>query len=181
MKSFDKALELGEKGPLVFYNRAELSLALGRWNEGCEALDDALARFAHADEPATGDTGEILRHLFTATREAVTLKTRIGTLIELYDRHQVLADLGQGLVQSIQALRSGTVNDTTVRLWRDVWQGLAGDRPEFKLPLRLLDAAARYREKPDRRILLELPVEERKVLEPLLEGDKKEPDRNAQS
>jgi DNA-binding transcriptional ArsR family regulator len=36
------------------------------------------------------------------------------------------------------------------------------------IPRRLLDVAARYREAPDRRILLELPIEERRLLEPLL-------------
>jgi hypothetical protein len=54
-------------------------------------------------------------------------------------------------------------------MWRDVWQELVGNRKEFELPLRLLDVAVRYRETHDPRILLGLPVEERKLLEPLLD------------
>lgn len=36
------------------------------------------------------------------------------------------------------------------------------------IPHRLLDVAIRYRESPDRRILLKLPIEERRLLEPVL-------------
>lgn len=36
------------------------------------------------------------------------------------------------------------------------------------IPPHLLDVAIRYREAPDRRVLLELPIEERRLLEPLL-------------
>ncbi|MEC4815241.1 MAG: hypothetical protein SAK29_18475 [Scytonema sp. PMC 1069.18] len=46
-----------------------------------------------------------------------------------------------------------------------------GKREEFQLPLRLLDAAVRYRDKQDRRVLLELPIEERELLKPLLGVD----------
>jgi hypothetical protein len=42
------------------------------------------------------------------------------------------------------------------------------ERDEFQIPLRLLDATVRYRETQDRRVLLELPVEERTLLESLL-------------
>jgi hypothetical protein len=43
------------------------------------------------------------------------------------------------------------------------------DRNEFQIPLRLLDVAVRYRETQDQRVLLELPIEERTLLEQLLE------------
>lgn len=39
---------------------------------------------------------------------------------------------------------------------------------QLRIPPRLLNVATRYREAPDRRILLELPIEERRLLEPLL-------------
>jgi hypothetical protein len=40
----------------------------------------------------------------------------------------------------------------------------------MEIPLRLLRAAAAWKRGPDRRILLGLPAEERKVLEELLTG-----------
>jgi len=66
-------------------------------------------------------------------------------------------------------LNSPMVSDTAAQAWRDIWQELGKDHDELKIPLRLLDAAVRYRETKDRRILLRLPIEERKVLAQVLE------------
>ena len=52
--------------------------------------------------------------------------------------------------------------------WRDVWQEVGAGHKDLQIPLRLLDAAVRYREKPDERVLLGLPIEERELLRPLL-------------
>ncbi|NQT15106.1 MAG: hypothetical protein HQ582_20280, partial [Planctomycetes bacterium] len=60
------------------------------------------------------------------------------------------------------------IGDEVARAWRDVWQELGQACPELEIPLRLLDAAVRYREKPDVRVLLGLPMEERELLKPLL-------------
>jgi tetratricopeptide (TPR) repeat protein len=168
LTSFDNAIERGNRSSQVFFKRAEAILALNRWEEGMSALDDALQRLAQANTPEVGDTTAIIRNLFGSTHDAAIWRTRIATLIELYDKHQVLSALGQGLVHGIAALASPMISDTAARLWRDVWQELAGDRQEFALPLGLLDAAVRYRETHDQRVLLELPIEERGLLEPLL-------------
>lgn len=167
--SYNKAIELGEEILCFFFNRAHVLLMLNRWDEGCAALDDALHRFAHDSEHIAGHTVPIVRAQFTRS-DVATWRTRITKLIELYDKHQVLSALGQGLVRSIEALNSPMVSDAAARAWRDVWQELAGDHKEFEIPLRLLDAAVRYRESKDRRVLLELPVEERTLLQPLLEA-----------
>jgi len=75
-------------------------------------------------------------------------------------------------------LMSEKVSDKAARSWLEVWQNLAGDRPEFLIPLRLLKTAVQYKEKKgdtaaqslrERRVLLQLPIEERKLLQPLLE------------
>jgi hypothetical protein len=76
--------------------------------------------------------------------------------------------LGQGLVESISDLLSPVFTDATARRWLDQWQALARERAEFSLPLRLLDSAVCYRETQDLRVLMELPPEERVLLEPLL-------------
>ena len=89
----------------------------------------------------------------------------ITTLIALYDKHEVVSELGLGLVRSIPALTSPMVSDTAAQMWSDVWRECAGNRAEFELPLRLLDVAVRYVKTHDVRILLELSVEERKLLE----------------
>lgn len=61
------------------------------------------------------------------------------------------------------------VSHTAAQTWRDLWQEHGGRDEALAIPLRLLDAAVRYRETHDRRVLLRLPMEERKVLEQVLE------------
>jgi hypothetical protein len=64
---------------------------------------------------------------------------------------------------------SEMVSDKAARTWLELWQELTSNYEKFKIPIRLLDAAVRYKEtKGDRRVLLELPIEERNLLEPLV-------------
>ena len=98
-------------------------------------------------------------------------RTHISKLMELYTHYKVISALEQGLTRSIESLKSPTVSNETAQVWRDVWKELAGDRFEFQLSLRLLNAAVRYRESQDQRILLELPVEERSILNSLLKTE----------
>jgi tetratricopeptide (TPR) repeat protein len=165
--SGNRAIELGEQSSCVFFNCAEAILALNRWDEGITALDDALNRFAHSE--CKGDTGAIVRNLFNSTYDVAIWRSRITTLIELYDKHQVISALGQGLVRSIPALMSDMVSEKAAQTWLEVWQELTSDYTQFQIPLRLLNAAVRYREtKGDKRVLLELPIEERNLLKSLL-------------
>jgi hypothetical protein len=60
------------------------------------------------------------------------------------------------------------ISSAARRLWFEEWRELVADKPEFQVPLRLLDVAVRYLETHDDRILLELPTEERSLLTPLL-------------
>jgi hypothetical protein len=61
------------------------------------------------------------------------------------------------------------ISNKAAQTWLETWQELTGDRTEFKIPLRLLNTAVRYKQtKGDRRVLLELAIEERSLLEPLL-------------
>jgi len=175
LASFDMAIALGDQSSEVFLYRAEALLALNRWDEGIATLDEALSRFAHADEPDIGDTDTavIICNLFNSTKDTAAWRSRIKTLIELYDKHQVLSALGQGLVRSIPVLMSEMVSDKAAQTWLEVWRKLTGSISEFQIPLRLLNAAVRYREtKGDRRVLLELPIEERNLLKQLLGLDK---------
>jgi tetratricopeptide (TPR) repeat protein len=168
LATLDRAMELGDRSPQVLFNRAEALLALNHWDEGSAVLDEALCCFAHSDEPEVGDTEAIVCNLLKRTPDLASWRVRITTLMDLYDRHHVLAALGQGLVQSIRPLMSPLVSDAAARMWLDLWRQAAGDRAEMRLPLRLLDVAVRYRQAHDPRVLLDLPVEERSLLQPLL-------------
>jgi hypothetical protein len=60
------------------------------------------------------------------------------------------------------------VSNPAAQRWRDTWYELGGKYDALQIPLRLLDAAVRYRDTQDQRVLLRLPIEERKILEQIL-------------
>ena len=62
-----------------------------------------------------------------------------------------------------------------VRAWLDAWIDVARESPAFAPAARVLDAALAYRETEDPKVLLRLPIEERKVLEQVLGLDESDP------
>lgn len=171
LKSYEQAIALGEQSSDLFFKYGIALLGLNRWDESINALDDALnGCLADEEEIDADDTALIIRNLFNNTNDAEMWRSRLKTLIELYYKHKVLSALGQGLVRSIPALMSEMVSDKAAQIWLELWQELTSDYIEFQIPLRLLNAAVRYREtKGDKRVLLELPIEERKLLQQVLE------------
>ncbi|MEG4581054.1 tetratricopeptide repeat protein [Microcoleus sp. MON1_C5] len=167
--SCDKVIELGSQHSSVFFNRAIAILGLNRWDEGIAALDDAFHRLEPGDEAEADDAKLIIKNLFAIAHARTITQTRITSLIAVYEKHEYLSVLGQGIVRNIPALMSEMVSDKAARTWLELWQELTSKYDEFKIPIRLLNAAVRYKEtKGDRRVLLELAIEERNLLEPLV-------------
>jgi tetratricopeptide (TPR) repeat protein len=168
--SCDKASELGKKVALIFFNRAIALLGLNRWDEGIIALDYEFQHLEPDYEASPEDGDLIISTLFASNYAAIT-QTRITSLIAVYEKHKYLSILGQGIVRNIPALMSEMVCDKAARTWLELWQQPTSNYEQFQIPIRLLNAAVRYKEtKGDRRVLLELPIEERHLLEPLVSG-----------
>jgi tetratricopeptide (TPR) repeat protein len=89
-------------------------------------------------------------------------------ILEIYAEHNLLNDLSGGLVESIKAVNEPSISDHTAQAWLEMWQNLAGHYPEFQVVLNLLKVAVEYKINRDRRVLLQLPQEERQILEELL-------------
>ena len=154
---------------IAYYNRAIALFALHRWDDALHTLDDALTRFPQDhDQLDVTPADASLRLLLTSTNVQMWPE-RITALLACYDKHGALASLGRGLVRSITTLYSPMVSHTTAQIWRDIWQECGRGYDALTIPLRLLDAAVSYRETRDQRVLLRLPMEERKVLEQILE------------
>ncbi|MEG4047415.1 tetratricopeptide repeat protein [Microcoleus sp. Pol17_C1] len=167
--SCDKVIELGSQHSSVFFNRAIAILGLNRWDEGIAALDDAFQRLEPGDEAEADDAKLIINNLFASTHNLAISQTRITSLIAVYEKHKYLSILGQGIVRNIPALMSEMVSDKAARTWLELWQELTTNYEQFLIPIRLLNAAVRYKDtKGDRRVLLELAIEERNLLEPLV-------------
>ncbi|AFZ26102.1 tetratricopeptide repeat protein,HTH domain-containing protein [Cylindrospermum stagnale PCC 7417] len=170
LESSKQTIALGYQSSEILFNVADCLLAMNRWEEGIKALDDVLNKLSNEEEPNLEDTEYIIRNIFTNYKDVSVWKSRITTLIEIYDKYQLISALGKAIIDNIPAVMSEMVSDKAAQTWLEVWRELVGNRPEFQIPLRLLNAAVRYREtKGDKRVLLELPIEERKILQQVLE------------
>jgi tetratricopeptide (TPR) repeat protein len=169
LDSFEKALELGDESSLVQFKRAQLMLSLNLWRSGMACLDSALSSFAHGENPDAGNTGAFVRELITWIDNPEMLRLCIKALVLLYRKHRALSPLAHGLIECIPDLAlPALARNSAAREWRVSWQGIAGMLPEFRIALRYLEFAVRYRETRDVRLFMELPQEERAMLEPLL-------------
>jgi tetratricopeptide (TPR) repeat protein len=169
---FGKALEI-DPSTADFHllsNRAVVTMALGRWEEGATELERSLEYLAQeGGRDPQGDVA-MVHNLLIRTQDESTWRKHVAVWIELFARYELLAALGQGLVRSIRTLAISWISGETAKAWCRVWRELSEGHKEMDLPLRLLEAAVEYREKPDERILLRLPIEERTLLEPMLKN-----------
>ncbi len=169
LQSFQKAVALGEDSPFVQFKIAELLIMLERWREGTARLDETLGKFAHSENPSAGNCRALIRNLLPSLSAPKILHLSIKVLLLIYQKHALLGALGQGLIECIpDVVSSAELSDADAAQWLGSWQTMAESFPEFRLPLRLLESAVRYRKTRDLESLMSLPQEERKLLEPLV-------------
>jgi long-subunit fatty acid transport protein len=88
-------------------------------------------------------------------------------LLQWFEPHKGI--LEKSLVSSCKKLLSPLISEATAILWQDTWTQAVGNRTEFQIPLRLLNTALHYKQRPDDpRVFLELAEEERKILKQAL-------------
>jgi len=110
---------------------------------------------------------ETIDQLFLVN-DVKTWELYIPVFVDLYKRSDALTDLGVYLTRDhIPVLMSDMVSVSSARSWVDLWRRFAPS-PEFDIAFSLLDAAVKYKQSHDRRILLALRQELRFLLEPLV-------------
>ena len=110
----------------------------------------------------------ILTYLFVFNTSFQLCLNNCQYIFEIYQKYDLLNDLSGGLVESIKAINEPSTSDHTAQAWLEMWQNLAGKYDEFQVALNLLKIAVEYKINRDRRVLLQLPQEERQILEELL-------------
>lgn len=167
LASFDRSVTLDPKYTpyQVHSNRSVTLLSLEREEEGIEELDNALRWLKDVGGVDRGSDISIVRNMLVRTRDEHAWRRFIELWIDAFGQYDLLSALGQGLVHSIMMLNIDWIKDETAKRWYEVWHALGAGYDELKLPLRLLHTAVQYKESADERILLQLPIEERKVLE----------------
>jgi len=168
LEPLDRAVDQAPTPELAaeYEQHATTTLAsLGRWPDVIQRLARGLAR--------TKPRGEARVQLVVNAVAALALQSeRVWSegvnelLAHCIDYSDQLA-LGASLVAGSQALWADE-NITRVREWLNAWADASKRSSGIRLGYDLLDVAIRYREEADERLLLSLPLEQRKVVTSLL-------------
>jgi len=78
------------------------------------------------------------------------------------------AQLGANLVRRLAKIDMEKVTPTSLYKWRDSWAEFGSQYPEMQVPLRLFGVGIEYLIKQDRKVLLDLVLVERRILEQAL-------------
>ncbi len=170
LRSFDKWVQL-DKTQLNLERssgRATCLMMLDRWDEGIAILDTALQRLSGTPIPDDAHHIDLVPNVLLQTHDAAKWRKFVSVWLDLFHTYDMMLVLGNAIVDSIRSLVRSSCGNDARKAWCQTWQELGRGYPELEIPLRLLDAAVRYREKPDIRVLLGLPIEERELLKPLL-------------
>ncbi|MFQ6042043.1 MAG: tetratricopeptide repeat protein, partial [Candidatus Poribacteria bacterium] len=174
LNALQKASELGYQSGGLWWIQGILLAHLGCSIEANNAFEHALKLYNTRIKKVMNDWGAQIRRCFVFL-DANRLHEGKDALKQLLARVAKMGAAQQqpfraGLVRCLSDLisRPPSIFLERARRWLSVLREVAGDREEFSVALRLLDTAVRYRETSDERVLLQLPLEERQLLEPLL-------------
>ena len=174
IKSLDKAIEIDNENAFLSFNLGKYLLDTKCWNSGFDSIENAL-RTLHDEKICIDSTIGIIQIISEIKRNYKSAwKSYLQTLIQLYSRYKVVSTIDKGIIKNIPNLLSEMVSNKAARTWLEVWQEVAGDKPELEIALRWLKTAVEYKEtKGDSKVLLQLPKEERDLFITLLEDTEK--------
>jgi tetratricopeptide (TPR) repeat protein len=164
--AYDTALEIKPGVEPIESLRSIAIAALSRWEDNYKTLET----FLKQEKPIDGQfLKQTVWSLFTTVLDLNQWQPNIVQLLNTLEKHALLPELGVALVNTSAELFSDLVSQAKATAWRDTWVESVGNKPVFDLPLRLLTTALHYKQTPeDPRVLLELPSEERKILQQAL-------------
>ena len=170
LNSYKKALEINPDYKYPYFNSIEILFKFNRWQEGFLDLEKSLERFANSQDSHKIDIAEYINLIWESSADIKIWKSRLQNLLEIFDKYQIVSLLSKGIVDNIPNLMSDIVSNKAARSWLELWQEIAGDKTELQIAFRFLKTAVEYKENPgDRKVLLQLPKEERSLLESLLQ------------
>jgi tetratricopeptide (TPR) repeat protein len=174
LNSINQSITLNE---LDHYSWMIKGVILAQMNLFVEAIQ-CLSNSVSLGNPSMGEVSaldgiismrvEVLLYVFRESQTHEVCLTDTQLILEIYAKHYLLNYLSSGLVESIKAINEPSTSNHTAQAWLEMWQNLAGQYDEFQVALNLLKVAVEYKINRDRRVLLQLPQEERQILEELL-------------
>lgn len=165
LASFDKSVELCYDRVCVWFHRAEIYLYQKRWSRFKKSLTTGLDIATTSDikwRDASIYCRTLLKYNQPDIAEMVTM------LVNLYAKYKSVNQLGQGLVTSISTLVDPLVSQERAEAWFEAWKRVGDKHHDLAVPLRLLSAAVAWKPAHDVRALLTIAIEERRILEKIL-------------
>lgn len=160
----EQAMRLNPDWDCLYYDKAEAQIGQGNYEEGTTSLAHALVTHTLEHDHLLRHTAGVLRSL--TRNDVVEWQSMTANLTSIYADNNSVDVLAIALVGSVVDVFVPEFGMPVAKAqaWYEAWKSAAGDIPEFELPLRVFDVALRYSREKDKRILLELPAEERTAL-----------------
>jgi tetratricopeptide (TPR) repeat protein len=137
-------------------------------DESIAALQRAFDKGDSTTDEYGGSPRDILIEVLG--REHAAWPEFVAKLIPIYARYRWLSPLGSGLTESIAVLDAGGFSESQLDLWNAAWSEFGAEYDELSIPLAALDAAIQVIKSGDDRPLFDLPLEIRKIVQPLLKN-----------
>lgn len=173
LKSSQKALELAPDHSVSLFIAASANLLVRGWEEGCVALNRALqvsdSTQANDMASAVAVTALFASRLLTPTTNDAETRKRRDEILELArnTKREAALEIGIGLLSAV--LVSPAVSVETAKAWTLLWTEAAEAYPFLARCIRTAGVAYRWKRDQERSVLLELPAEERLLLERTIE------------
>jgi tetratricopeptide (TPR) repeat protein len=140
-----------------------IAYGLGRLDDARFALGRLLRIPQESDTLATS----LIADIWDAGNFQSTLP-KIELLYQAYEEHQRLGVLASSLVEASAVLVHPTTSIAEADLWVQIWTKVAGESEQFRLALHLMEVLSKFHRTQDSRVLLSLPIEERRIAEDVL-------------
>lgn len=168
IEAFDKACDIEPDNFEAWLYKGLACGDAGKWSDTIAALEKALSIERSNLDTDLSDVKYISLILLERFNHK-EWQEKANELTTLFKNHEFLDLLSSGLLESLEKALDPITSDLLAKEWLAAWENAAGSEPEFDIPLRIFRSGLRYREKPDERILMDHPVEERMILEEIME------------
>jgi tetratricopeptide (TPR) repeat protein len=165
----------GTSEELLLHVRLRVAIGFGRLHVAREDLDRLLKLIG---EPSDMVTTPLLLDVYRAG-DWISAQATASLVYDSYREHGRSSSLAHSLVSAVDLVIHPTGRVPKARAWVALWQDVTAGDEEFGLALRLLQALVQYRETEDPRVLLRLPLEERRIAEEVLARVREQEDADA--
>ena len=171
--ALDRALEINTDNKRALSIRASMFSVLGRSNEAladCERAVNLYEKTVSSEVPLP----LVLNYTISLLRSGlwadglIALGKNMQSLLEDPEVREIFSAFSSVIIQVLLETSDPEKFPERINQLIEIFSEAQVSHEEFERPLRLLDAAARYLEAKDERVLLELSIEERDLLKPLL-------------